>query len=147
MDGQRFKTFCKRKTRNSFDNESKKRSCTWSNSQASLPFAVFFKDERNKSQTQCPVFKRRQRLHFQAKTYSALSFDCRITFFNMLHFDCTFNGKHLDCAVIFLNHTKTCQMTVKSLALYLFPVALNRKPYNRHLLSLILCGSSFFPSI
>ena len=149
IDWQRFETFCPRKTSDSFDKYGNKQTCTWSSWQASLPF----EDQRKKDGSDCEPdniqFSETPASHWRANSYSALSFD-RKNFFNMvhLHFDFTF-------VLLFVSQLKdlfsdACQMTVKSFVLHFFPVSLTKKPYNKHLISLVfrsvqkITGPPFF---
>ena len=141
IDRQRFETFCPRKTSDSFDKYDNKQTCTWSSWQASLPFAVFFfKDQRKKDGSD---FEPDTISSFQKTPTSILT----VLFWPKKVFQhgafafwfYIFKGNLL---LLFVSQLKVlfsdaCQMTVKSFVLYLFPVSLTRKPYNKHLISLV----------
>ena len=145
IDRQRFETFWPRKTSDSFDKYDNKQTCTWSSWQASLPFAVFFlktnerKMEATSSQTQYPVFKRLQR-HIGEPILTVLFWPKKV--FQHGAFAFWFYIFKGNLVLLFVSQLKVlfsdaCQMTVKSFVLYLFPVSLTRKPYNKHLISVV----------
>ena len=91
MDWQRFETFAKKKTRDSFDNGNKLK-LTFSSFFAICGFS-FFKDEREKDESDAkPDTESSYRVYLQ--THSDLGFDRR-NFINMvhLHFDFHFQWK------------------------------------------------------
>ena len=112
------------------------------------------KMEAASSQTQYPVFKRLQR-HIGEPILTVLFWPKKVFQHDAFAFwFYIFKG---NLVLLFVSQLKVLfsdagQMTVKSFVLHLFPVSLTRKPYNKHLISLVFrsvevnYGSSFFLS-